>query len=196
MTVIDRTRRTSLGSLDFSTTITDGLVGLFQPRKNAEAAAINHVAPSKPGLIVGEGVAYLVWGAYLSPGGYLETQLPETAAFTVITVARKNQAGGVALVSTLAGSSSSTPYAHQSMRTAAPVRYTSGVKTTPTTAETSLGYDLPAGDSGFEMLMTSCSSTQLTMLLPRNPAGVVGGNPRSIALAGPRDTGGLSLIHI
>lgn len=192
MTIIDRVRSTSLGSLDFSTSITSGLVGLFQPRKNAETAAINHVAPAAPGLIVGEGVAYSVWGAYLSPNGYLETQLPETQQFTIITVARKNPAGGVALVSTLAGSASSTPYAHQAMRVSTPARLVSNAKTTPTTVDLSLGFDFVAGNTDFEMLFTACSATQMMVMAPRNPEGIVGGNPRTSALAGPRDAGSAS----
>lgn len=187
MTVIDRVRTTNLGSLEFISPVTSGLVGLFQPRKDDDTAVVNRMALGAPAMVVGPGVAYGAWSAFLSPAGYLETQLPETSAFTLITVARKVPAGGVSLVSTLAGSTSSTPFVQQVYRTAAPVRWAAGVKTTPVTADSSFGFDFPAGDTGFEMFFTACDAAGLTNMMPRNPAGAVGGNPRTVALAGARD---------
>lgn len=189
MTIIDRTRSASLGNLNFVPAVSAGLVGLFQPRRSADVAALNLAAPSAPGLAVGAGITYNVWSAFLGPAGYIETQLPETPEFTLVTVARKEPAGGVALVSTLAGSVNSTPYAQQAIRSSAPVRMTSNAKTTPVTTEGNLGFDFPAGDDGFEMFFTACGAGGITNMIPRNPAGLVGGNPRTTALAGPRDAG-------
>lgn len=189
MTIIDRVRTQSLGSLNFEPPVTSGLVGLFQPRRSDDVASANLVNSAAPGLAVGGGIIYGSWSASLGPGGYIETQLPETADFTLITVARKNTAGGVALVSTLAGAANSTPYAHQVFRLTNPSRLASNAKTTPVTAEGNLGFDFPAGDTGFEMFFTSCGAGSITNMMPRNPAGTVGGNPRVSALAGPRDVG-------
>lgn len=185
MTVIDRVSRQSLGNIAFITTIKDGLVGLYQPRKNAAEAAINR-APSGGSAVVVGSPTFSDFGALLGPAAYLETAHQETTEFTLIAVANKNPAGGVALISTLAGSASSTQNAALNFRIDAPVRMGADVKTTPDGGAESFGFDFPAADTGPEFFAVACGVSTLTMMMPRNPSQDPDGI-RNVALAGTRD---------
>lgn len=185
MTVIDRVSRQSLGNVAFIPTIKDGLIGLYQPRKNAGEAAINRASSGGAAVVVGN-PTFSDFGALLGPTAYLETAHPETTEFTLIAVANKNPSGGVALVSTLAGSASSTQNAALNFRIDAPVRMGADVKTTPDGGAESFGFDFPAADTGPEFFAAACSASTLTMMMPRNPSQDPDGI-RSVALAGTRD---------
>ena len=185
MTVIDRIRRTpKLGGVYFQPSITDGLVGLFQPRRSAAELIVNR--GSGPDAEIVGSPAFTAWGAVLGPAAYIETAIPETAAYTIIAVVRKNPVGGVSIVSTLAGSVASTPFAQVVMRLDAPTRFAFRAKTSPDTLEKNIGYDFIAGNTDFEMVFSACDGSSLMHMLPRNPAGMVGGNPRTDALGGAR----------
>lgn len=185
MTVIDRVSRQSLGNIAFIPTIRDGLVGLYQPRKTAAEAAINR-APSGGAAVVVGNPTFSDFGALLGPTAYLETAHPETTEFTLIAVVNKNPSGGVALISTLAGSASSTQNAALNFRIDTPVRMGADVKTTPDGGAESFGFDFPAADTGPEFFAAACSSSTLTLMMPRNPPQDPDGI-RSVALAGTRD---------
>lgn len=190
MAVIDRIKTTpGLGSLNFQTSILDGLVGLYQPRKSDLDIGVNR-APGGVDAVLHGSPAYTLWGAELGPDAWLDTVHPETEEFSIITIARKQSVvGGVALVSTQVGSASTTPCVTTSLRdaTSQAARYQADVKTAPDTAVQTLGYDFPVDDDGFEFMATSCSATEIINFLPRNPSPVVGGNPRTVTLSGTRD---------
>lgn len=192
MAVIDRIRTTPpLGNLFFQTSVEDGLVGLYQPRKSDRDVVVNRAPDGVAASLYGA-PSYTLWGAVLGPEAYLDTVHPETPQFTILTVARKaSVAGGLALVSTLIGSASTTPGVTVGYRNGdgQAARFQTDVKTTPDTAAQALGYDFPVGDTGFEFFASICTAIDQTNLMPRNPAGVVGGNPRTVALAGSRDAG-------
>lgn len=186
MTVIDRVSRQSLGNIAFIPTIKDGLIGLYQPRKNAQEAVINRAPTGGVATLVGS-PTFGDFGALLGPTAYLETVHPETTEFTLISVANKNPAGGVALVSTLAGSASTTPNAALNFRLSpTPVRMGADVKTSPDSAAESFGFDFPPADISPDFFAVACSTTTLTMMMPRNPAQDPDGI-RSVALSGSRD---------
>lgn len=186
MTVIDRISKPNLGNLYFKTSITDGLVGLFQPRRSSQEAIRNRVTGGVDGVLTGT-PAFTAWGATLGPSAYIDTSIPETSSFTIISVVRKAPGGGVAIVSTLAGSTSSTPYAHLVINNSTvSVRFETNVKTTPLNTSQNFGYQ--HDDNAFEMIFSSCNGSSITQMMPRNPSGVVGGNPRTVALEGTRDT--------
>lgn len=190
MAIIDRIKaQPSLGSLHFAPSITAGLTGLFQPRKSAAEAILNRAPGGLPATLTGDPV-YTTWGAILGPAAYLDTPVMETASFTLISVARKKTvAGGLALLSTLTGSASSVPSVTTSYRdaTSATARYGFDVKSTPDTAVQYLGYDFPGADEGFECFASACDGAAIVNFMPRLPSTIGGGNPRSTALAGPRD---------
>lgn len=186
MTIIDRVSTTTAAAVPFVSPITSGLVGQFQPRVDAARSIINHANSASPGVLAGSGVTYSPWSAFLSPSGYIDTTLPETLEFSIVAVVRKTLTGGFSVASTLAGSVFSTPFSHLYARTTSPIRFFSGSKTTPVTSDSALGHDFV--DTNFEMISSSTSATQNTLMMPRNPASVAGGNPRTITLSGTRDT--------
>lgn len=187
MTVIDRISSYTLGGVYFMPSITDGLVGLFQPRRSAQEGAINRAPGGLNGKIVGN-PSFGPWGALLGPLGFIDTQIPETSSFTLISIAKKNTLGDVMLIGTLAGSVSSTPYGLLAIRSSTPPRFVVGAKSTPTTPIENFGHDF-LNDSP-EMMVGACDGEYLTVSMPgKSPSDpdVLGGNPRTVPLNGVRD---------
>lgn len=186
MTVIDRISSRSLGNLYFMPPVLDGLVGLFQPRRSIAESLINRA----PGATVHGSITgtptFTANGAILGPDAYIDTGLPETREYTLISIARKNPNGGVMLIGSLAGSINTTPYALLAQRLNTPPRFINGAKTTPVSTQQNIAYNLV--DDNYEFAAAACDGSNFTLTLPRNPISSSGNNnPRTDALAGPRD---------
>ncbi len=197
MAIIDRIKTTgALGNLYFQPSITNGLHGLFQPRKS-DVEAVKNRAPNGIDGTIGGIPTYTLWGAVLGPNGYIDTAIPETKSYTVITIARKaSVTGGVMMVSSRgSGSPTTTPYISVLMRGVSEgvmARLQVESKTTPTTSTSTLtfGYDFPPDDDGFDFFAATVQDgapAVLNTMMPANPVGVFGGNPRAATMAGPRD---------
>lgn len=176
----------SLGNIYFVPPVANGLVAAFEFGGSLAASLKNWAPGHAAGVFTGTPVL-TDGGLTLNNTAYIDTDALETTSYTVLSVARKS-ATSLALASTLSGSTTTTPYAQVTFRAISPVRYGANAKTTPATAEISFGYDFPVGDTGFELFAAVCDSTAATQTLFMPRFGTVGGgNPRSVANAGPRD---------